>query len=262
MTRLVAWVRALAGTRRRVVGSWPLPSMQLAIRPLRRPPPPAITRVAVHHHDHHRHEHVHRHLTMIGATRAAAPAAEAAPSAVESIVSMVTTFRPVARRADMAARPDLARAAIARRPEPAVGPAGAAPGSRVAGAAPVALAAVRQAVAQLAGAHRRVDNFVSPPLRAAAVAAPNDEEPAAPVVRARPLPATVPVPHRAMVRRPSAVAPRVDAVAPTAVAGREIVAPRGPAAAAADVDLESLTDRVVAQIDRRIVAHRERLGQI
>lgn len=73
-----------------------------------------------------------------------------------------------------------------------------------------------------------------------------------------------PAPARVLRRSESAIAQSAAQAAVAAAAatpGRELASPRHPAAPSA-LDLETLTERVVAQIDRRIVAHRERFGQL
>jgi hypothetical protein len=251
MTRAVAWVRALTAGRRRVLAQPPRPAMVLAVRPVR--PVAARVPVAVHNaFSSIRHE-VHRHPTLVRAARAVTPPTPAAPPTV------------------------VPRAAHARgAPEPVRGPAGP-PGQpgppgpalvlwRAQGAAalrlPAAAAAVRAAVAQVTDAHRRVEGPARP-LRALPIAGREPDPSAAARLRAAPLPLPARRPALGAAAAPAMVLRRAAAPAANdgAEAGRDLAAPRRPGAPAA-VDLEALTDRVVAQIDRRIVAHRERLGQI
>jgi len=149
----------------------------------------------------------------------------------------------------------------------------------------VAAAAIGATVEQIAAAHRRVESHAPPRLRALPPAPREPAPPAAtPLERPRALPvaprrlesdaprspavrAAAGDPAPAMVLRRSlaavaqAAAQAAVATAAAAPAGRELVSPRHPAAAPA-LDEEALTDRVVAQIDRRITAHRERFGQL
>ena len=138
--------------------------------------------------------------------------------------------------------------------------------------APAIGLAVRRAVAVVSGAHRRVEGVVAPALSAAPLAsgrrqvAPAGRPPAPPraPAAAHPLPdAAAPRPRPAMVLRPAAGA--ATAVAPVAEppAARAATATATPSGRVlSELDVEAFTDRIVQQIDRRIVAHRERLGRI
>ena len=226
MTRVVAWVRALTAGRRRVVPHVPRPSMVLALRPYAAPTPASVFNAfstVRQHREVHRHEH--RHLTLVRPAHDVAAATPAAPPA-----AVVTR---------------MVRSHTLERATPVPGPA-----------------TVRAVVEHVVEQHRRVDGPARP-LRA--LPPRHAEEPIAgarPVRRGLPAapaavaPTPAPPPGAAMVlRRPAA------ASAGDVPAGRELASPSRPGAPAA-IDLEFLTDRVVAQIDRRIVAHRERLGQI
>jgi hypothetical protein len=228
MTRVLAWVRALTAGRRRVLAHSPRPAMVLALRPAAAPGPASVFNAfssVRQRRELHRHEH--RHLTLVRPLHAAAVAAGAAPP-------------PVVTRL-------LRRSHTIERATPLPGPA-----------------TVRAIVDRVAEKHRRVEGPARP-LRALAVA----ERAAEPLPEARPR--GVPVLASAVAPAPASPAPSPGAAMvlrrPAAgssgevAAGRELASPSRPGAPA-EFDLEFLTDRVVAQIDRRIVAHRERLGQI
>jgi len=149
---------------------------------------------------------------------------------------------------------------VAGRP----GPAGVIvkiPATRLAATPRAAATAIRDTVAHVAAAHRRVETLAPGALTAVPVTADRDASSASARHLARPVPAVAAAHRPAMVLRPpTVVAPPPDTL--TTEPEQAVAAPRGSAAATAELDLEALTDRVVRQIDRRIVAHRERLGQI
>ncbi len=252
MRSVRAWVRALAGGRRRVVGRWPGASMVLAIRPAVRqaPPPHAV----VHRHDHHhRHEHRHRHVRHhhLASARAEGPAPapeRRAPGAmaVDGHVARAPARAGTVVVADVRRRPAMSLAAP-RRPAPATAHA----------------VGARRLAEAVGAAHRRIETVAPARLRATAVTpadavpAPAPPPPAAREIAHGPAPAFARRP--AMVVRPLAPAPQP---APAEVPGRALPAPRGRASGPPELDIEQLTERVVRQIDHRIVAHRERLGQI
>jgi hypothetical protein len=227
VTRVVAWVRALTDGRRRVLGYAPRPAMVLALRPTAAPASAfnAFSSVT-QRRELHRHEH--RHLTLVSPAQVVAAASRAAPAP------------PVVTRL-------VQRSHTSERATTVPGPA-----------------AVRAVVDRVTEKHRRVEGPTRP-LRALPVA----EGAAEPVgdgrLRGVPVlassiapapPSPAPSPGAAMVlRRPAAASEGEEP------AGRELASPSRQGAPAT-IDLEFLTDRVVAQIDRRIVAHRERLGQI
>jgi hypothetical protein len=253
-----AWARALAGGRRRIVGRWPGASMVLAIKPFVRHMPSRRHRVVHHHHHRHDHRHVDRRVDRRVNRR-------------ERLVAGVGhVFAPARRTVDPAtARTSVAHAVARRRPVVAARSATAAvsamiPRRRVVPSAETT--GLRRTAATIGAAHRRVETFSPPRL----IAAPVSPERGLPVPPQRQAPATRPAPTRtapATVRGPAMVV-RPVATAPTPVAavaevpGRALTAARGPGSAPAELDIEQLTERVVRQIDRRIVAHRERLGRI
>lgn len=228
MTRVVAWVRALTAGRRRVVAHVPRPSMVLALRPAA---PPATASVfnafstIRQHRELHRHEH--RHLTLVRPAQVVTATTSATPPA--AVVTRTLHSHTL------------------ERATPVAGPA-----------------TVRAVVDRVVEKHQRVEGPARP-LRALPVTGREADPLGEPRSRLRGLPVPAPAvaptpaptsPSAAMVlRRPAA------ASAGDVTAGRELDSPSRRGAPAA-VDLDFLTDRVVAQIDRRIVAHRERLGQI
>jgi hypothetical protein len=228
MTRVVAWVRALTTGRRRVVAHAPRPSMVLALRPAAAPTPASVFNAfstVRQHRELHRHEH--RHLTLVRPAQVVTAATSAAPPA--AVVTRTLHSHPL------------------ERATPVPGPA-----------------TVRAVVDRVVEKHQRVEGPARP-LRALPVSGREAEPLGEPRSRLR----GVPVPAAAVAPTPAPTSPGAAMVLrrPAAVsggeapAGRELASPSRPGATAA-IDVEFLTDRVVAQIDRRIVAHRERLGQI
>lgn len=255
MTRVLAWVRAFTSGRRRIAALTSRPAMVLA----RWATAPAVTAL-----------HVDYRRTVLGRGDA-------------TVAPVVRSAEPVVRRGAFRAIPGGRGAQGPRGSAGAAGPRGRAgtalvlarerPGGQPPAFAgsmppPAVAAAVRRSAGQLADAHRRVESQAPPRLRALPIETRAPEvarSGAAPRLRAVPSSAAHDqTPAMVLRRSPAAIAEAAAQAALDASAaapGRELVSARHAAAGPA-LDIESLTDRVVGQIDRRIVAHRERFGQL
>jgi hypothetical protein len=244
MTRIAAWVRALKRRRRRVLVSAPRSAMVLA-------PVPGSTRVfnrfSTERVEHHSHRHHHGRLAIVRPPSVTALRRDVATH-VRHTVERSTATVPAPGAPDPALV--LAPARVSRAARPPL---------------PEAAAAVRAMVAQVTGSHRRVESpaprLTARPIRAAT------EEPDLPPAATRTLRAVPPAaagaaPAMVLSRQAAALAQAAAQAAVAAATGppaRELVSPHHPPPPPL-VDVESLTDRVVDQIDRRVNAQRERHG--
>jgi hypothetical protein len=224
---------------------------------------PRETALRIDHREHH-------HRTVLPPRLAATPRTVVRPVVLRETLEPAAGRRGAHGPRGAAGPPGRAsgarRVAGPRAAVPALAPAArAAPA--VAVPVPAVTAVARAAARELAETHRRVETHAPPRLRALPV---EPRAPEASGAAAPPRPRAVPVPAREpalemVVRRSAAAVASAAAQAAVAAAaaapGRELVSRHHPAPAPA-LDLDSLADRVVAQIDRRVVAHRERLGKI
>jgi hypothetical protein len=214
-------------------------------------PLPLATRVfnrfLAEHVEHHSHRHEQRHLAVVHTH----PVTALRRGVTTHVLRSHTVERPTPTvRGPGAAALDLV-VAPARAPRTAPAPL------------PEAAAAVRALVEQVSGSHRRIDS-PAPRLHARAI---RDEEPDLPpaatrALRAVPPTAAAPAPAMVLSRQAAATAQAAAQAAVAAATGppvRELVSPHHSAPPPL-VDVESLTDRVVDQIDRRVNAQRERHG--
>jgi hypothetical protein len=246
VTRVAAWVRALTRRHRRALVSAPRSAMVLAPLPL---PTRVFNRLSAEHLEHHAHRHEHRHLTVVRSQPVTALHTDVTTHVLRSH-AVERSIAPL--RAPGAAAPELVLAP-ARVPRAAHAPL------------PEAAAAVRALVEQLSGSHRRVES-PAPRLHARAIRSA-EEEPDVPhavtrTLRAVPPAAAAAAPAMVLSRQAAALAQAAAQAAVAAATGppaRELVSPHHPPPPPV-VDVESLTDRVVDQIDRRVNAQRERHG--
>jgi hypothetical protein len=258
VSRLTAWVRSLAGRHARLAGGRPATGVLLV--PPR--PRPRVTGAST----------VVRVLARVGVDVRVTRAAAAVRTVERPGGAPAAAPLPQARPTPVAAPGRLLLLPAPPAPRPAVAVA-VAP-ARSAPAAPPAVAASRTAVLRLVEHRRRIEGPPWRPLRepAEAPAARAGRPAAAPRPEALRQPGTTAFeawarPRASMVLAPgpaAAVVAAAAAVTPPVPARPDEPAPRGAAAVPAPPapDVERLTDEVVRQIDRRIAAHRERLGRI
>jgi hypothetical protein len=248
--RWLDWARGLAGGRARVAGAPAGVPLVLAV--LGRPAGVRAGEVRME-------RRLGLTLRLLTAARVDAPSRRsgsrepaAAPGLVRERVEAllapaglrVETFAP-------APRPAVAPAAAPVAPAVSSGSAGPLPAARAGAALVLQLVERRRRVEELSVRRRAPATALAGP---AAAAGPNGIDPltgwALPVSAA----------SAPLARRAPSMAPPETASGAPADAARG--AARPPEDAAAALDIDRLADRVVRQIDRRIVAHHERMGRI
>ena len=258
VSRLTAWARALARGHARIPGD--RPAAGVLVTPPRPVPPLRAASAST----------VVRVLARVGLDvrvlrAAAATARSAAPSLTGAARSAVRRMpAPAARGRGAPHAPVLPTPLpLPRLASPAGSPVRPAP------PAPLAVAASRTTVLRLVEHRRRIEG---PPWRApsepAGMSRQRDGRPAA---RERSRAARRPGrtaleawgrPGAAMVLAPGPAAAVAAAAAAASPSPLRVFEPEPRPAAPPVPEVEQLTDEVVRQIDRRIAAHRERLGRI
>ena len=263
--RWSAWARALAGRHARILGLRRDAAMTLiAARP--RAGARANTHISLAVHPQ-----IHLAARLATAPKAAAPVKDDRDLRTANViwygtVRPGTSIRLSASRTASPAIDTRPRGAAPRLPARApAAPALTAPSATAAESKPrrmevVAAASVRT-VRQIARSHRRVEDRLSWQRRSVA-RGPDGEPLVLPAALARRVQPSLP-PTRLHPQRPPMILaapprPAADQPSPAPATERTRPVPARPA----EVDLQSLTDQVVRQIDRRIVAHRERMGRI
>jgi len=248
--RWSAWARALAGGHARTLRPRRDRAMTL-ITPRLRGTARANTHISLAVHPH-----IHLAARRAEDSRATSSPPRPGPSVKLSGVRSVSPGIGAPSRA-AALRPPGRGSAV---PAPAAPAATAARGGKPRRVEVVATASVLT-VRKIARAHQRVEERLSPPFKPV-VRGPDGEPFVPPTASASRRQPSVPETHLRPHGRPMSLAtpPRVpsDQPSPARATERTHPIPARPA----EFDLQALTDQVVRQIDRRIVAHRERLGRM